>query len=60
MPRNLLAEGVAIAQRDLILENLLDLARNQREPNEVSGALRQQVCFAICRKLLGRTAGWPC
>lgn len=52
--RNLLAEGVSIAQLDLILENLLDLARSQRDPDELSEALRQRIGFAICSKLRGR------
>lgn len=52
--RNLLAEGVSIAQFDLILENLLDLARNQRDPDELSEALRQRIGFTICSKLRGR------
>lgn len=52
--RNLLAEGVSIAQLDLILENLLDLARTQRDPDELSEALRQRIGFAICSKLRGR------
>lgn len=52
--RNLLAEGVSIAQLDLILENLLDLARNQRDPDELSESLRQRIGFAICNKLRGR------
>lgn len=52
--RNLLSEGVSISQLDLILENLLDLARNQRDPDELSEALRQRIGFAICSKLRGR------
>ena len=52
--RNLLAEGVPIANLDLILENLLDLARASRDPDELSEALRQRIGFAICNKLRGR------
>ncbi len=52
--RNLLAEGVSIANLDLIFENLLDLARNQRDPDELSELLRQRIGFAICNKLRGR------
>ncbi|MBY8825546.1 flagellar biosynthesis protein FlhA [Sphingomonas colocasiae] len=51
--RNLLGEGVSIANLDLILENLLDLARNQRDPDELSELLRQRIGFAICNKLRG-------
>ncbi len=52
--RNLMNEGVSIANLDLILENLLDLARTQRDPDELSEALRQRIGFAICNKLRGR------
>ena len=52
--RNLLAEGVSISNMDLILENLLDLARNQRDPDELSELLRQRIGFSICNKLRGR------
>ena len=51
--RNLLAEGVSIANLDLILENLVDLVRNQRDPDELSELLRQRIGFAICNKLRG-------
>lgn len=51
--RNLLSEGVSIANLDFILENLLDLARNQRDPDELSELLRQRVGFSICNKLRG-------
>jgi flagellar biosynthesis protein FlhA len=52
--RNLLTEGVSIANIELILENLLDLARTHRDPDELSEALRQRIGFAICNKLRGR------
>lgn len=52
--RNLLTEGVSVANIDLILENLLDLARTQRDPDELAEALRQRIGFAICNKLRGR------
>lgn len=51
--RNLLAEGVSIANLDLILENLVDLSRSQRDPDELSELLRQRIGFAICNKLRG-------
>lgn len=52
--RNLLAEGVSIANLDLIFENLIDLARTQRDPDELAEVLRQRIGFAICDKLRGR------
>jgi flagellar biosynthesis protein FlhA len=52
--RNLLAEGVTIANLDLILENLLDLARAQRDPDELAEMLRHRIGFAICNQLRGR------
>ena len=52
--RNLLSEGVSIAHLDFIFENLLDLARQQRDPEELSELLRQRMGFAICNKLRGR------
>lgn len=51
--RNLLAEGVTIANLDLILENLVDLARNQRDPDELAEMVRHRIGFAICNKLRG-------
>jgi flagellar biosynthesis protein FlhA len=52
--RNLLAEGVPVANLDLILENLLDLARTQRDPDELTEMLRHRIGFAICNRLRGR------
>ena len=52
--RNLLGEGVSIANLDLIFENLVDLARGQRDPDELAELLRQRIGFAICDKLRGR------
>jgi flagellar biosynthesis protein FlhA len=51
--QNLLSEGVSIANFDLILESLVDLARNQRDPNELSELLRQRIGFIICDHLRG-------
>jgi flagellar biosynthesis protein FlhA len=51
--RNLLNEGVSVANLDLILENLVDLVRNQRDPDELTELLRQRIGFAICNKLRG-------
>lgn len=52
--RNLLSEGVSIANLDFILESLVELARNQRDPDELSEQLRQRIGFVICSKLRGR------
>jgi flagellar biosynthesis protein FlhA len=52
--RSLLSEGVSIANLDLIFECLVDLARGQREPDELSELLRQRIGFAICNQLRGR------
>ncbi|MEQ1540686.1 MAG: flagellar biosynthesis protein FlhA [Novosphingobium sp.] len=52
--RSLLAEGVSIANLDLIVENLVDLARTQRDPDELAEALRSRIGFSICDKLRGR------
>jgi flagellar biosynthesis protein FlhA len=52
--RNLLSEGVSIANLDFILESLIELARNQRDPDELSEQLRQRIGFAICSRLRGR------
>lgn len=52
--RNLLMEGVSIANLDLIFESLVDLARNQRDPDELTELLRQRIGFAICSQLRGR------
>jgi flagellar biosynthesis protein FlhA len=52
--RGLLSEGVPLANLDLIFENLVDLARTQRDPDELAEALRSRIGFAICDKLRGR------
>lgn len=51
--QNLLAEGVSIANIDLILEHLADLARNQRDPAELTEQLRQRLSYTICNQLRG-------
>ena len=51
--QNLLAEGVSIANFDLILEHLADLARTQREPAELTEQVRQRMSYAICNQLRG-------
>jgi flagellar biosynthesis protein FlhA len=52
--RNLLSEGVSIGNLDLIFENLVDLARTVRDPEELAEQLRQRLGFSICDKLRGR------
>ncbi|WP_375397063.1 flagellar biosynthesis protein FlhA [uncultured Sphingomonas sp.] len=51
--QNLLAEGVSVANTDLILEHLADLARTQRDPAELTEQLRQRLSYAICNQLRG-------
>lgn len=52
--QNLLAEGVSVANFDLILEHLLDLSRTQKDPAELTEAVRQRISYAICHQLRGR------
>jgi len=52
--QNLLSEGVPIANIDLILEHLTDLARSQKDPGELTELLRQRMSYAICNKLKGK------
>ncbi|KQN79863.1 flagellar biosynthesis protein FlhA [Sphingomonas sp. Leaf67] len=50
----LLAEGVSIANLDLIVEHLTDLARTQKDPIELTELIRQRMSYAICHQLRGR------
>jgi flagellar biosynthesis protein FlhA len=52
--QNLLGEGVSIANLDLILENLADLSRTQRDSNELTELIRQRMSYAICHQLRGK------
>jgi flagellar biosynthesis protein FlhA len=52
--QNLLSEGVSIANLDLILEHLADLARTQKDPIELTEQVRQRMSYAICHKLRGK------
>lgn len=52
----LLAEGVSIANLDLIVEQLVDLARMQKDPVELTELVRQRMSYAICHQLRGRHA----
>ena len=51
--QNLVAEGVSIANVDLIVEHLADLARFQKDPAELTELLRQRISYAICHQLRG-------
>lgn len=52
--QNLIGEGVSIANIDLIIEHLADLARTQKDPVELTELVRQRICYAICNQLRGR------
>ncbi|WHU04988.1 flagellar biosynthesis protein FlhA [Sphingomonas sp. NIBR02145] len=51
--QNLLSEGVSIANLDLIIEHLVDLARIQKDPIELTELIRQRMSYAICHQLRG-------
>ncbi|QXT34436.1 flagellar biosynthesis protein FlhA [Sphingomonas sanguinis] len=52
--QSLLSEGVSIANLDLIVEHLVDLARAQKDPAELTELIRQRMNYAICHALRGR------
>lgn len=52
--KNLLTEQIPVANLDLILEHLVDLARTQRDPEILSEMLRQRIGHVICDRLRGR------
>ena len=52
--QTLLAESVSIANIDLIVEHLVDLARTQKDPVELTEQIRQRLSYAICHQLRGR------
>lgn len=52
--QNLLGEGVSIANIDLILEHLVDLARTQKDPGELTEMIRQRLSYSICHQLRGK------
>jgi flagellar biosynthesis protein FlhA len=52
--QNLLGEGVSIANLDLIVEHLVDLARTQKDPGELTEMIRQRMSYAICHQLRGK------
>lgn len=51
--QNLIAEGVSIGNPDLIVEHLVDIARFQKDPIELTELLRQRMSYAICHQLRG-------
>lgn len=52
--QNLVGEGISIANLDLIIEHLADLARTQKDPVELTELVRQRMSYAICNQLRGR------
>ncbi len=52
--QNLLGEGVSIANLDLIVEHLVDLARLQKDPIELTELIRQRMSYVICHQLRGK------
>jgi flagellar biosynthesis protein FlhA len=52
--QNLLSEGVSIANIDLIIEHLTDLARTQKDPADLTESVRQRLSYSICHQLRGR------
>ena len=51
--QNLVTEGVSIANADVLVEHLADLARFQKDPAELTELLRQRMSYAICHQLRG-------
>lgn len=51
--QNLVAEGVSISNPDLIVEQLVDVARFQKDPVELTELVRQRMSYAICHQLRG-------
>lgn len=52
--QNLVGEVISIANIDLIVEHLVDLARTQKDPAELTELVRQRMSYAICNQLRGR------
>jgi flagellar biosynthesis protein FlhA len=52
--QNLLGEGVAIRNLDLIVEVLADAGRHQKDPNVLTEVVRQRLGLSICQSLRGR------
>lgn len=51
--QNLISEGVSVANPDIIVEHLVDVARYQKDPAELTEIIRQRICYAICNQLRG-------
>jgi len=51
--QNLVAEGVSVANCEVIVEHLVDLARFQKDPAELTEQVRQRMSYAICHQLRG-------
>ena len=49
--RNLLREGVSIENIDQIVENLVDLARQEKSPTTLTEVIRQRMGLSICNTL---------
>jgi flagellar biosynthesis protein FlhA len=52
--QNLLQERVSIANVDLILETLVDIGRNERDPIVLTEMVRQRLGASICNALRGQ------
>ena len=52
--KNLLDEGVTIANIDQITEHLADLARQEKDPGRLTELLRRRMSYIICNKLRKR------
>ncbi len=52
--QNLLSESVSIASIDIVMEHLVDIARAEKDPNQLAELLRQRLGHAICDRLRGR------
>lgn len=52
--QNLLAEGVSIANIDIIVEHLVDLSRTEKDVTALTELIRQRLSYTICNKLKER------
>jgi flagellar biosynthesis protein FlhA len=52
--KNLLSEGISIANIDLIAEHLVDLTRTEKDAGRLTEAVRQRMSYAICNQLKDR------
>jgi len=51
--QNLVGEGVSVANPDIVIEHLVDVARFQKDPGELTELIRQRTSYAICNQLRG-------